>query len=315
MDGNLACRARLAPNLDVTFHPVTVREGRTLGNIVPFRTLLRRLRPDALFTYNWGTIDWALANADGRIRQVHVEDGFGPEERTRQLPRRVWMRRIFLRHRTIVLPSRTLYAIASETWRLNPAWLRYVPNGIDLDRFGPGAAAPSRSSIVVGTVAALRPEKNVGRLIRAFARAGQPGQLMVVGDGPERPALESLALQLGIDAVFTGHVADPSALIRGFDVFALSSDTEQMPLSLLEAMAAGRAVAATDVGDVRSMVAPINQPYVTPVEDAALADALRRLMPDAALRQALGTANRARAEQEYDQAKMFDAWGTLMTGP
>jgi len=318
MDGNRACQSRLDPGLDVTFHDVVVRQGRTLGNIPPFRRLLRTLRPDALFTYNWGTIDWALANLGQLVRQVHVEDGFGPEERSAQLPRRVWMRRVFLRRCLVLLPSRTLYAIARDIWRLNPAGLRYVPNGIDLDRFGPETHVPGPIPLV-GTVAALRAEKNVARLLRAFAAFQQhgappPARLMIVGDGPERAMLEALAQELGVTVEFVGHVDQPAALIRQFDVFALSSDTEQMPLSLLEAMAAGCAVAATDVGDVRRMVAGLNQPFVTAPDDVALGEALRRLVDDPALRQQLGAANRQKAELEYDQAGMFAAWGDLMDG-
>ena len=315
MDGNLACRERLDPALDVSFPAVPVRHGRTLGNILPFRRMLATMRPHALFTYNWGSIDWAIANLlspiGAVVRQVHVEDGFGPEERSVQLPRRVWMRRLVLRGRTVVVPSRTLEAIATRVWRLPR--VAYVPNGVDLTRFAAHSRPETEGVPVVGTVAALRAEKNIGRLIRAMA--GLPGRLVVVGDGPERPALEALARERGVEATFAGHVPEPSALIAGFDVFALSSDTEQMPISLLEAMAAGRAVASTDVGDVRAMLAAENAPYVVAGDDAALAGALRALLEDAALRARLGAANRARAEAEYDEAAMFARWRSLMDGP
>ncbi len=314
MDGDLSCRARLDPSLDVTFHTVPVLLGRTLGNIKPFRALLRQLSPHALFTYNWGTIDWTLANLGLPFRQIHVEDGFGPEERTRQLPRRVWMRRLFLRRRTVVLPSCTLHRIATDIWRLNPALLRYVPNGIDTGRFAPDATRHTGPPLI-GTVAALRPEKNLARLVRAFAQMGLPGRLMIIGDGPERPSLEALAQALGVTVEFTGQVDRPAHLIQQFDIFALSSDTEQMPLSLLEGMAAGCAVAATDVGDVRQMVAVPNQPFVTAIDDAALAGALRTLVSDPDRRSALGGANRAKAVAQYDQSQMFAAWGGLMSGP
>ena len=65
MDGDTGCRTRLDPSLQATFHAVPVRHGRTLGNIRPFRAMLRQLAPNALFTYNWGTIDWTLANLGG----------------------------------------------------------------------------------------------------------------------------------------------------------------------------------------------------------------------------------------------------------
>ena len=318
MDGDLSCRERLEPALGVEFPSVTVRKGDTLGNILRFRHLLRRLRPDLLVTSNWGSIEWSVANLAPAVRQIHVEDGFGPDDRAGRLPRRARLRRMVLRRRTVVLPSRTLWKIATEVWRMNPRHLRYVPNGIDLARFA-GPPQPSGwPGPVVGTVAALRPEKNIARLLRAFALAApdDPAGLLIAGDGPERPALEGLARELGIAGRvrFAGHVADPAGLFKRLDVFAMSSDTEQMPLSLLEAMAAGLPVAATDVGDTRSMLAAANAPYVTAPDDAALAAGLRALLEQAGLRGALGAANRAKAERDFNQDVMFRSWAAAFDG-
>lgn len=323
MDGDLSCRERLDPALDIEFPSVAVRKGDTLGNVLRFRRLLRRLRPDLLVTSNWGSIEWSLANLAPVVRQVHIEDGFGPDDRGGRLPRRVRLRRIVLRRRLVVLPSRTLWEIATRIWRLDPRRLRYVPNGIDLARF---ARPPQPEDLqpkdwpgpVVGTVAALRPEKNIARLLRAFALAAPRGSasLVIAGDGPECPALKGLAQELGIGGRvhFVGHLPEPAGLFKQLDVFAMSSDTEQMPLSLLEAMAAGLPVAATDVGDIRSMLAAANAPYVTALDDAALAAGLRALLDQVGLRQALGAANCAKAEQEFNQEAMFQAWAAAFDG-
>jgi glycosyltransferase involved in cell wall biosynthesis len=164
-------------------------------------------------------------------------------------------------------------------------------------------------------VAALRPEKNLARLLRAFAlvRALRPCRLVIAGGGPERAGLEALAGELGVagEVDFPGHVADTPALYAGFDAFALSSDTEQMPISVLEAMAAGLPVAATDVGDVRAMLAPENGAEVVAQDAAALAAALAGLLADPARRALLGAANRRRAEADFDQETMFAAWHAL----
>jgi len=317
MDGITACRERLGPGVSIGFPPVLVRKGDTLGNVWRFHRALRVLRPDTLVTYNWGSIEWALANLFARRRHVHIEDGFGPEERNRQLPRRVLARRLLLRGATVALPSRTLYRIATTIWRLDPARVRHLPNGIDLSRFAAGGQGPDwpGEGPVVGTVAALRAEKNLSRLLRAFALAstGRPGRLVIVGDGPERPALEALAQTLGIAGMthFAGHMARPHLAYRGFAIFALSSDTEQMPLSLLEAMASALPVAATDVGDVADMLAESNRPFVTARDDAALAAALGTLLDRPELRRDLGAANRARAERDYDEATMVRAYAEL----
>ena len=316
LDGNTACRERLRPDLEVTFPAVTLRKGDTPGSIRRCRRALRELRPDLLVTYNWGTIEWAMANLLVRIRHIHVEDGFGPDERTRQLPRRVWTRRLVLRHSTVVLPSRTLQRIALEVWRLPRRQVRYIPNGVDLSRFPPGSREGTGIP-VIGTVAALRPEKNIARLLQAFALLARPARLVIIGDGPERAGLHALADRLGIAGAvdFTGHLAEPRDTIRRFDLFALSSDTEQMPLSVLEAMAAGLAVAATDVGDVAAMLAAENRAFVVPLDAASLAGAMAALLGDPARRAAIGAANRGRVEREYDQEKMFRAYAELFDAP
>ncbi len=318
MDGNQAARARLEPALAVSFPALALTKGATFANLLRIRAALRAWRPARLVTHNWGSIEWALANRAVGLPHLHIEDGFGPEERDRQIPRRVRLRRIGLARATLVVPSQTLARLATEVWRLDPARVRHVPNGIDPARFD--AAAPESfpgAGAVIGTVAALRAEKAIGRLIGAFARlADRSARLVIIGDGPERAALQALAAERGVAArvVFAGHRADPASCYRGFDLFALSSDTEQMPLSVLEAMAARLPVAATDVGDVAAMLAPENRALVVPRDEAALAGALATLLADAASRRAIGAANRARVEAEYGLARMLDRYAALYDG-
>ncbi len=317
LDGVTECSRRLAPGLDVTFPIVETDKRDPLGNLRRIRGLLRSLRPAVLVTSNWGSIEWALANLAPLARHIHTEDGFGPEERHAQLRRRVWTRRLALRRSIVVLPSRTLLRIATERWRLDPQRLRYIPNGVDLQLYAsPAEHVRDHDVPVIGIVAALRPEKNVGRLLRAMRLVEIPARLVVVGDGGERAVLQRLAGELGLaDRVeFTGHVTDPQRFYRGFDLLALSSDTEQMPLSVLEAMAAGLPVAATDVGDVRTMLSEENGRFIVPREDAPLAAALRALLDDPALRRRVGQANRRKAAQAYDQEAMFQAYARLLTG-
>jgi glycosyltransferase involved in cell wall biosynthesis len=320
MDGNYACAEQLAASLDVACYRVPVRKGRLTTNRTAFRRGLQEIRPDILVTHNWGTIEWAFANFPRVSRHVHIEDGFGPDELDRQFLRRVWARRLALRRSTVVVPSRNLYRIAREAWRLPEHRIRYIPNGIDCARFD-GAPDPEilrswpGNGPVIGTVAALRAEKNLARLLRAFAMIAKdiPCRLVIVGDGAERNRLQSLLADLGLQhrVTFLGHVADPHRLYSEFDIFALTSDTEQMPYTVLEAMAAGRAIVATDVGDISVMVAPSNRPYIVACDDNAVAEALRQLMADKTLRHQIGEANRQRALAEYDQARMFEAFSQL----
>lgn len=322
MDGRYDCRERLDPKLLIDCANPIVCKDATLGNVWEFWRLLSRTRPDTLITYNWGSIEWAMADWLHRARHIHIEDGFGPEEARRQFGRRVWTRRIALRRSTVIVPSMRLRAIATQVWKLDPARVRYIPNGIDCARFaraGAHAIGTADPSPLIGTVAALRREKNIARLLRAFARVHgqQPCRLIIVGDGPERVPLERLATELGIasDVTFAGHVTNPEQIYGTFDIFALASDTEQMPYTIIEAMAAGLAIAATDVGDIRHMVAAENGPFVSPPADDLLADALGKLVGDTQMRQQVGIANQIKARAEFDQAKMFAAYGSLFRGP
>jgi glycosyltransferase involved in cell wall biosynthesis len=321
MDDTFDCRSRLSADLDVTFLPVHNRKGDTLGNRRRFRTILQQQRPDCLVTYNWGTVEWAMANWPRLVRQVHVEDGFGPEEAARQLPRRVLTRRLVLRGSTVVVPSRQLERIALNIWKLNRRTLQYIPNGIDCERFSNPNVEPllPRNGLpVVGTVAALRPEKNLIRLLDAFriVRAERPCRLVIAGDGQERARLEAHAAAVGLQAsvTFTGHRPDTERVYAGLDVFALSSDTEQMPTTVLEAMAAGLPVAATNVGDVQGMLAAENVRFVVPPTAEDLAHAIAALLDDAHLRQAIGAANKARARSEFGADRMIAAYGELFAG-
>lgn len=324
LDGREDCAARLAPDVPFTLVPRPATSGALPVRLAAIRRVLRDLRPDALVTSNWGAMEWALANLlPPRLPHLHTEDGFGPEESADQIPRRVLTRRLALRWSDVVLPSTVLLRIARETWRLPARRLRYIANGLDLARFNPqGPAAALHvpgEGCLVGTVAALRREKNIGRLIRAAAilRAeGHKLRLVILGDGPDRGALEALAEAKGLggSVIFAGHVADPAEAYRAFDVFALSSDTEQMPFSVLEAMASGLPLAATEVGDLRAMLPPASHAMLAARDDAALAAALRPLLADRSLRARLGAENRAKAERDYDQEAMFQAFAALYDG-
>lgn len=318
MDGVIDARERLEEGLGVSFLRIDNRKGDLLGNVRRFRGLLNSLAPATMLTHNFGSIEWAMANRRQIVPHVHVEDGFGPEERQAQLPRRIWLRRVFLHRRPTILPSQNLLRIARTIWRLRTDDTHYIPNGVDIDRFRgsePGHEWPGDGP-VIGTVAALRPEKNIARLIRAFGIvcAQRPARLVLIGDGAQRAELQMLAAKLGLaDRVhFEGHVPQPDALLASFDIFAMSSDTEQMPISLLEAMAAGRPVVATNVGDIGSMLPSAAHPFVTPCEDGALAAALLELVANPALRRELGDANQAKATKSYSQAKMLGQWSDLL---
>ena len=247
-----------------------------------------------------------------------MESGFGVDEADRQKIRRILTRRLALADiACLVVPSRGLVHLATRSWGIRRDRIEYIPNGVDWQRFQDAAAAASgrrgREPIVLGTVAPLRPEKNLPRLLRAFANlpATASTQLRIVGDGSERVRLESLAASLGLgDRVkFEGHSEAVEEHLSQFDVFVMSSDTEQMPNSLIQAMAAGLPVVATDVGDVASTVAPENAALIVPKDDQpGFVAALASIIDNGELRRRLGALNSARALANFTEARMFAAY-------
>lgn len=318
MDGCYDCCDRLAPGLDVQLADVLAKKRDTFGNRRRFRSYLKARPPDVLVTYNWGSLEWAMANWPSLLPHVHIEDGFGPEEADRQLFRRVLTRRLVLARSEVVVPSRTLEKIALNVWRLNPRRVRYIPNGVDCARFSAPDIVPfdwPGSGPIVGTLAALRPEKNLRRLVDAFrlVRSRFPCRLLIAGDGSERQDLETYVEVHGLrDQVrFTGHIGEPERIYAALDIFALSSDTEQMPITVIEAMAAGLPVAATDVGDISLMLSDANRPFMAWRNAGSLADSILKLLHDSESRAHIGTTNRKAAEDRFDVRTMTAAYAQL----
>lgn len=279
---------------------------------------------DLVLTYNWGAMDAVMAHTLfaktlGLPPLVHHEDGFNADEAGGLKPVRNWYRRIALgRAAALVVPSQRLEHIALEGWQQPPARVVRIPNGIATARYAKRARPDALPRVIkrkgelwLGTIAGLRPVKNLPRLVRAFAGLPEAWQLVILGEGPERNAIREQALSCNVaDRVhLPGHIADPAEAIGLFDLFALASDSEQFPISVIEAMAGGLAVASPDVGDVRAMLAPGNAELVSPPGDeGSLAATLLRLAADPRLRRQLGTANRATARAEYDESKMIEAY-------
>ncbi|MFM8678555.1 MAG: glycosyltransferase [Alphaproteobacteria bacterium] len=322
LDGDASCRARIAAGVPVELvaPPRWVRA--PMLHPLAARALLRGCAADLVVTYNWGGVEWCLANRLlGDAPGLHCEHGFGLEEATRRLWRRNALRRLALAGGVrLAVPSRALEQVAREEWHLSPGRIRVIANGIDAEAFARRAGPrtrPAGDGLVVGCVAPLRPEKDIGLLLRAFASASpdRPSwRLVVAGDGTQRVALEGLARDLGIAprVAFAGSLADPAPLLARLDLFALPSRTEQMPFALLEAMAMALPVVATDVGDVARMLAPGNRLLLSrPGDEAGLAAALRRAGDDAALRARLGAANLEAARRHFPATAMVAAFGAL----
>lgn len=317
LSGRASAQVRFEPGVDWEIEPAPEKSSPR-----GFARLFRRLRPALVQTYNWGAFDAAVGCVLARVCPLlHTEDGFGADEAGGLKLRRVLARRVVLRFaRRVVAPSRTLERIALEQYRLPERIVRRIPNGVDCLRFRPGRNDALRRELgigeeefVAGTVGHLRAEKDYGLLLRAFAAPGIEGRLVIAGEGPERSSLKRLAGELGLSGrvLFPG-VVDPAPWYRMFDLFAMSSMTEQMPLALLEAMAAGLPALCTDVGDTAWMLDEAGPPAVVKRGDVeGYVAALRRWAGDAALRREAGARNRARCEREFSLERMVERWRAL----
>ncbi len=310
LDGDHAARALFSDRIKASFSTLEMKKspGLSPSNIWRLRRVINEASPDLLCTYNWGSIEAVIANRLGRnIPHVHFEDGFGPDEAIdRQSPKRVAARGLLLGGSTVVVPSHGLEQAAISQWKLKH--VQRIENGVDFEQLQCGQRGHS-AALVVGSLGALRPEKNYARLIAAFLAADRVKQarLEIFGGGPDHHQLRAIA---GDDerVSLPGPTSSPAEAYSGFDVFALSSDTEQAPISLMEAMAAGLPVVATNVGDIAAMVTEENLPYITPLgDDEAYAHALAQLLQNPSARAAIGAANRRKAKEAFSLDRMVEA--------
>ncbi len=323
MDNCYDAGERLGPHVNWQPLPLQVKKGGALANRSAFRQVIIEQQPDLLLTYNWGAIEWAAANWPQLVPQVHIEDGFGPEEATQQLPRRVWTRRVLMgwAGKPVVVISHTLLHIATQVWKLPAEQVKLIPNGVSIpeEYLQKRALNPvNPHQLTIGTVAGLRPEKNIARLIKAFAavRARQSARLVVVGGGPELAALQALAISVGIaeDVEFTGYLTDPISRLIEFDLFALSSDTEQLPIAMLEAMACGIPVVATRVGDVAHIMPTVSQSALAEPTDESFTKGLLAVVQHRTAWQEWAIAGQLAAKEFYGLEDMQSQWRQLFDG-
>jgi glycosyltransferase involved in cell wall biosynthesis len=172
----------------------------------------------------------------------------------------------------------------------------------------------SAEAPVIGSVGRLEPVKNYRLALRALVRLRSLGvvprpMLVLVGDGSDRPALERFAQAHGIadDVRFLGWRDDVERLYGAFDIFTMTSHSEGMSISLLEAMSMGLCPVVTDVGGNRGVLgAELAGQLVRPGDEVALADAWRRHLADPQQRRAVGSQARARVETAFSLRRMVD---------
>lgn len=290
-----------------------VRGWRSARAIAEFRSLVARLRPDVLHinSQSPGSNARYLALAGGSVRGVKtvlVEHMYGtPRRRRSKVPMHLTVRGLDAH----VAPSDTAGRRIERDYGLAPGSITTIPYGVEPIPQGPGRTRHARP--VVGSVSRLDKVKRVNVLIDAIASIPS-ADLVIVGDGGERDALEAQVARLGVaDRVsFLGHTETPVLQFREFDVFAMPSSDESGPLTVLEAMSAAVPIVATDVGHVSEAVQDgIAGFVIDPTDTDALRAALLRLIDDPELRASMGAAGSARYEANYSANRMARAYEAL----
>jgi glycosyltransferase involved in cell wall biosynthesis len=320
--------------LDIATRVLPLCSKWDLGGAVRMRRLLAGA--DVVHTHDRRA--WLLAGPLARglgARLVHTYHGVpeelagmvgahGPRARAKTSPlRRAWLLHGHLRLEswlarlgTVIVPSQAM-AHFLQAHGFAACRVEVLHSRIDPRRRVPGAA---HSPLSVGVSAVLIPRKGIDLLVSACARLSVPARLHVYGDGEMRGDLQEQARRVGVDTTFHGWVPDVRDHLEDLDLFVLPSRGENLPISILEAMAAALPVVATRVGGVPELVVDgENGLLVAPDDIEALSSALEALAGDPERRSLLGRRGALRVARQYDAAgagpAMLDVYRGLPVAP
>ena len=282
---------------------------------------------DLILTYGWGAMDAVMAHtAFGQSMAlsplIHHENGFDPAEVNGPKRRRNWYRRIALgRATSLVVPSERLEAAALETWYQPIGRVKNIAAGIDTRSFSKTCKPDALRRVVkrdveqwIGTLGGSTSHPALKRLLTCLDELPDNCHLVVLGDVPNSDDIRDIASDLEIShrVHLPGAPSDKTKVMGLFDIFAVASIDAQLPLSMVQAMAAGVAVAAYDVGDIAATVAPANAPFIVdPAQPALLGEALAELIAMGPQREAIGAENREMARQKFDEKAMIESYRRL----
>jgi glycosyltransferase involved in cell wall biosynthesis len=324
--GALAAEARLFGARIISFDKPP---GRIRSIIPKAAETLRSLQPDVLHTHQCGAL-WYLGQAAGSLQRlpvIHTEHGNHVATTSG-----IWRlkTRLFL-HQTARFADR-FCCVSDEIAQAVTRWhtishqkVEVVLNGVDVDKFADRAETSAvknelgipGNSRVIGTIGRLSEVKRQDLLLRATAKLRESLadiRLLLVGDGPERTRLELEAAALGIRnrVCFAGYRPNPERFLQAMDVFALTSRSEGLPISLLEAWAAGLPVVCSSVGGIPKVIANGEDGLLFPSGDEqALVAALTNLLGDQSFADRLGKSGKRKAIDKYSLQRMANDYNQL----
>jgi glycosyltransferase involved in cell wall biosynthesis len=318
---------------EIPIRPLKKRPGYDWSLPARLASIFREERISIVHSHNWGTqVEALLAAAFAGVPSVvHTQHGleFGVanrpspfRERFRNLAKRISSRRL----RRIAAVSQEVREVILRDWKAPPDRVALIHNGIRLPDRGidPAERVAGRAALGIGpqeqavlAVGVLRPVKAFHVLLEAFSiysTVHTNARLFVAGDGPLRAELEANAQRLGLGdrASFLGIRQDVETLLPLFDLYAMSSVSEGLSISILEAMAAGLPVVATRVGGNPEVVADGTTGLLVPPGDPrALADAIGHILCCPARARAMGVEGRTRVRAHFSLSQMASAYERL----
>lgn len=291
-------------------------------------TFLRE-RFDIIHTHNPPCLVYAALPARlSGARAIHTKHGPHPDSFARLMLRRVGAAAT---HRFVAVSQATA-DFALSLREVSEKKLCVVLNGTDLGRFKPDPVARKQTraalgipedAFVIGTVGRMAKVKNQALLVRACALPrgegllGPKTHLVIVGDGAEASNTKNLAKELGVEAYahFPGETPNVPEHLAAFDLFALSSDSEGLPLSLAEAMGVSLPLVCTSVGGVPKVVDEGETGFLVPAGDEeALRRTLKRFVDDRELGRTMGERGRVVAEKRYSVDRMMSEYIEIYRG-
>jgi len=296
------------------------------------RTLFNTLKdssPDLLMTYNWGGTDaiW-LGRLAGIEKIIHSEHGFNFEESRKTLWKRDSCRFLIYQFASMLITvSHSLKIEIQRKYRVRDHRVRFVANGVDADYYSPdfaermkirGELGFSDHDFIIIFSGRLDPVKNFDLLFAIFEHCHSIDhhiKLLIVGSGPEKGRIGRLCHMKKIDpdVVLVGETIEVLPYLRAADVFLLTSYREQMPLTILEAMAVGLPVMASNVGEIPNIIADGKEGFLVGIGDGPqkLAHALLRLRDPAMLR-TMGNAARAKIVASFQERDMVAKYQAII---
>jgi glycosyltransferase involved in cell wall biosynthesis len=326
---------------DIPLHEIPCPDGLNVGVMLRLGQLMRQVKPTVVHCYNPRTMLYGgmVARTLGIKATVGSLSAFAcltPDQRYDFLPQRLFTasRRNRIRNRVVARLMGTLVTVARSLGErfcafngIDPARLRIVSYGVDLDRFAritDAEIAAYRQSlgapvdaVIVGSVGRLVEQKDYPTQLRALAHALKTAPqlwMVLAGDGPLRAELDALVASLGIGhrVRFLGHTSQAPLLMRSLDIFVLASKFEPYGVAVLEAKAARVAIAATNVNELPELVVDGEMGLLSPPGNPeAMGDAFARLAGDADLRRRLGNNAAADAFRRHSLAAAIDGYQAI----